>query len=314
VRTTAAEVLAGQDLTGRRAVITGGCSGLGRETARALASAGAHVTVTGRDPAQVERSVIELRRESGRPHIEGAVLDLASLASVYRFAAWAVRRPVDLLVANAGVMCVPFGHTADGIETHLGINHVGHAALVLELLPALRRARQARVVVVSSSAHRRSDIDLTDPQFMARPYDPWVAYGQSKTANVLFAVGFTERYSGDGITCNAVHPGLVLTGLQRHLDAEQRAATAFYNPDGTPGPAVRSVAEGTATTVWAATSADLAGISGQYLEDCAVSDPYQGSGPFRGYQPFARDPGRADGLWRLTEQLIAHGPRRRPDE
>jgi NAD(P)-dependent dehydrogenase (short-subunit alcohol dehydrogenase family) len=309
-RPTALDVVAGHDLHGRTALVTGGASGIGLETVRALATAGARVVVTVRDERAAAPVIERLREETRGAAVELAVVDLAALSGVAAFTA-AFTGPLDLVVANAGVMACPRAETADGYERQLGTNHLGHFALVTGLIPALRagaaRHGGARVVVLSSSAHRRSDIRFADPQFRSGPYDPWVAYGQSKTANALFAVGLTGRYRGDGITANALNPGLIATGLQRHLSWADQVARGFYDEDGRLSPRFKTPEQGAATTVWAAVAAELGGVGGEYLEDCAIASPYDGSEPFSGYLPYARNPERADRLWRLSTDLLGGG-------
>ncbi|MDL4821460.1 oxidoreductase [Actinomadura opuntiae] len=308
---TAADVVAGHDLTGKEAIVTGGASGLGAETARALAAAGARVVLAGRNPDNGERAAELLRKETGNELVVFRPLDLGSLESVRR---WTERhvatgRPLHILVANAGIMATPLTRTADGFESQFGTNHLGHFAFTTGLLPALRAAGTARVVSLSSRAHRRSDIDFDDPNFERRPYDPWVAYGQSKTANALFAVGLTARYAGEGITCNAVMPGGIMTGLQRHITLDRLQEMGWADEFGHPvePPGWKTPAQGAATSVWAAVAPELEGVGGRYLDDCAIAEPWTGEGdPPRGhYLPYALDPGHADRLWTLSERLVA---------
>ncbi|MEV4134981.1 SDR family NAD(P)-dependent oxidoreductase [Dactylosporangium sp. NPDC049742] len=296
-KTTAAEVIDGVDLSGRTAIVTGGASGIGTETTRALAAAGARVIVAVRDVAKA-KGVVEA---------EVAELDLASIRSVDAFVA-TVSGPVHILVNNAGVMAAPFTLTADGFELQFGTNHLGHFALVQGLLPRLlegaAQAGEARVVSVSSAGHHRSDVHLDDPNFQDRPYDRWQAYGQSKTANVLLAVELDRRHAGDGIVANALHPGGILTPLQRHLSVEEQVELGWIDEQGRPLQDFKTTGQGAATSVYAAVSPDLAKRGGQYLEDCAVATEYGGSGPFRGYMPYARDPKRAAELWERSEDWV----------
>ncbi|MFD8750680.1 SDR family NAD(P)-dependent oxidoreductase [Kitasatospora sp. NPDC059577] len=303
---TALDVVAGHDLTGRSAVVTGGASGIGLETARALARAGARVVIGARSLRPAEAVAAGLRASTGNPAVTVATVDLGSLRSVREFADDLLRQrePVHLLVANAGVMGLPPGRTHDGFETHLGVNHLGHFALTVRLLPALRAAGHARVVVVGSSAHHLGGLDLDDPHFEHRPYDPYLAYAQSKTANALFAVALTGRHRAGGVLANTVSPGAALTGLQRHLDTGTKVAVGLIRPDGTPDPRLRTAAQGAATSVWAAVAPELAGTGGAYLEDCAVARPWNGSTPPRGYLPEALDPERAERLWELSAALV----------
>ncbi|HYO37361.1 MAG TPA: SDR family NAD(P)-dependent oxidoreductase [Geodermatophilus sp.] len=298
---TAAEVVAGTDLTGRRAVVTGGASGIGVETARALASAGAEVTLAVRDVAAGRRTAADLAAGTGNDRIAVAPLDLADRASVRAFtAAW--EGPLHLLVANAGVMAAPETRTPEGWELQFATNHLGHAGLATGLYPALRAAGGARVVVVSSSGHLRSPVLFDDPHFRTRPYDPWVAYGQSKTANVLFAVEATRRWAGDGVLANALMPGAIATGLQRHV-TETELARLREQMGGQPV-TWKTPEQGAATSVLLATSPLLEGVGGRYFEDCQEAGPHQ-PGTRTGVAPYAVDPEAAQRLWSLTEQLLA---------
>ncbi|UGQ13140.1 SDR family NAD(P)-dependent oxidoreductase [Yinghuangia sp. ASG 101] len=291
--TTAEEAVAGADLTGRVVVVTGATSGLGAETVRVLAGAGAHVVATARDAGKAAETVDSLAGE-GRS-VEAGVLDLGSAASVREFAAWLLARHprVDVLVNNAGVMATPLGRTADGFETQFGTNHLGHFLLTNLLVPALLRGAPARVVNLSSAGHKVSDILWDDPNFATTEYQPWVAYGQSKTANVLFAVELDRRLADRGVRAYAVHPGSVGTNLGRYLGKEEGAAMLARATSSAHR--AKSVPEGAATQVWAATSPDLAGRGGLYLEDCHVSD---------NHRPWARDPEAAARLWAMSEELL----------
>ncbi|MBI5288714.1 MAG: SDR family NAD(P)-dependent oxidoreductase [Chloroflexi bacterium] len=310
-RSTALEVIAGHDLSGRAAIVTGGASGIGVETVRALATAGARVTIATRDLAKANAMAETLRGETGSDAVEAALLDLGSLASVLAFVEGylAGHSQLHLLINNAGIMATPFGHTADGFELQFGTNHVGHFALTTGLLPALRAAgrgaSKARVVSLSSIGHRRSDIHYDDLNFERRPYDPFAAYGQSKTANALFAVGLTQRYAAEGITSNAVMPGGILTGLQKHMPREQQIAAGWFDEQGNINPRFKSTEQGAATSIWAAVSPELEGVGGLYLEDCAVAVPWIEGRPFSGYMGYALDPDNAERLWSVSEQLIA---------
>jgi len=312
-QSTAAEVLRGRDLSGKRILVTGATSGIGEETARALAAAGARVLVTGRSPEGGERIIDRLQAGAGpgAGELEYDHLDLSSLCSVRAFAERRLAQgtPLDVLIANAGVMATPPGRTAEGFETQFGVNHLGHFALAQGLLPLLRAAAGARVVVLSSRAHRYSDIDFDDPNYERRPYETWEAYGQSKTANALHAVGLTQRYAADGIMANSVMPGGIATGLQRHVPAGELHALGWADAEGnrTTPPDWKSVPQGAATSVWAAVAEELADVGGQYLDDCAVARPWTGSGELpRGYvMPYAVDPERAGRLWKLSAELVS---------
>ncbi len=306
-RSTALELIAGHDLTGREAIVTGAASGIGVETVRALATAGARVVLAARNREAAESVASTLRTETIAGAIEVDVLDLASLKSVRAFVEHylALNRPLHILINNAGVMAPPLSYTEDGFELQFGTNHIGHFALATRLLPALEAAGTARVVSLSSIGHRRSDIDFDDVNFRERVYEPFIGYGQSKTANALFAVGLTRRYSSRGITSNAVMPGGILTGLQKHMTRESQMAMGWFDESGTPNPRFKNTAQGAATSIWAAVSPDLQGVGGRYLEDCAIARPWTSEQPMSGYMPYALDPDRAERLWSVSEKLVA---------
>jgi NAD(P)-dependent dehydrogenase (short-subunit alcohol dehydrogenase family) len=305
---TALEVVREQDLRGKNAIVTGGASGIGVETVRALAAAGAAVTIAARNHPQAQDVAATLREDAAGEAmaIDAMALDLASLASVRAFVAGylLLRRPLHILVNNAGVMATPFSRTADGFEMQFGTNHLGHFALTTGLLPALREAGESRVVCLSSIGHRRSDVDFDDPNFERRPYDPWIAYGQSKTADALFAVGLWQRHASDGITANAVHPGGILTGLQKHMSREEQMALGWFDESGKLNPRFKTPAQGASTSVWAATAPELRGRGGLYLEDCRIASPWTAERPMEGYLPYALDPDNAARLWELSETLV----------
>lgn len=306
-RSTALEVIAGHDLRGRDAIVTGGASGIGVETVRALATAGARVVLAARDRAKAESVAETLREETGSELIEVGLLDLASLASVRAFVAefLARRAALHLLINNAGIMATPLAYTVDGFESQFGTNHAGHFALTVGLLPALKAAGSARVVALTSIGHRRSDVNFEDLNFRRRPYDPWSAYGQSKTANVLFAVGVTQRHAADGITANAVHPGGIMSGLQKYVPRQDQINMGWIDESGAVNPRFKSTAQGAATSIWAAVAPELAGVGGRYLEDCATGQPWSSENPMTGYMPYAVDPDHAQRLWSVSEGLIA---------
>ncbi|MEU9549190.1 SDR family NAD(P)-dependent oxidoreductase [Streptomyces werraensis] len=305
-RTDAREVIEGVDLTGRRAVVTGGASGLGAETVRALAEAGAEVTVATRRPEAAERLVRELAAADGAGPVHTAPLDLADLTSVDAFVRdW--HGPLDILVANAGIMALPERTlTPRGWEMQLATNYLGHFALATGLHPSLRAAGSARIVVVSSGAHLGAPVDFDDPHFEHRPYDPWTAYGQSKSADVLLAVG-ARRWAADGVTANALNPGYVLTNLQRHLDDDTMRAFGVMDDDGnvTPLPYYKTPAQGAATSVLLAASPLLEGVTGRYFEDNQeariVTDE---ENPTGGVAAHAVDPGAADRLWEYATEAL----------
>jgi len=218
-------------------------------------------------------------------------------------------------VNNAGIMATPLTRTAEGFESQFGVNHLGHFALATGLLPTLRAAGGARVVVLSSRAHRRSDVDFDDPNYHHRAYDRWQAYGQSKTAAALFAVGLTARHREDGITANAVVPGAIMTDLQRHIPAAELRDMGWADDRGIRKdvPGWKTVEQGAATTIWAAVAAELDGVGGRYLEDCAIAVPWTVDGvpPTGCYLPYLLDPGHAERLWALSGRLTSASHRRR---
>jgi len=304
--TTALQVVEGLDLSGRRAVVTGGASGIGLETARALAHAGAEVTLAVRDPDAGERVRADIVSTTGRDGVRVALLDLADLASVDAFARdW--QGPLHILVNNAGVMDTPRGETAQGWETQFGVNHLGHFALATGLHGALVAADDARVVVVSSSGHAASPVHFEDLFFERREYDPGLAYGQSKTANVLFAVEATRRWAADGITANALTPGGVWTPLQRHWSAEKRAANEEFSrrAEATGLFRMKSPEQGAATSVFLAASPQVRGIGGRYFEDCHEAEVVEQLHGLAGVLPHALDPDAARQLWDVSERLIS---------
>jgi NAD(P)-dependent dehydrogenase (short-subunit alcohol dehydrogenase family) len=299
---TAAEVVAGIDLNGRRVIVTGGASGIGVETARALAGAGAEVTLAVRNLAAGERTAADITATTGNQRVLVAPLDLADQASVASFAAgW--DGPLHILVNNAGLMACPLMRTPEGWEMQFATNHLGHFALATGLHDALAAAGGARIVSVSSAAHLRSGVDLDDLHFERRAYDPWLAYGQSKTANVLFAVEATRRWAGEGIFTNALHPGGIRTNLQRYVTDEElnRLRT---NPDGTPSQANwKTPEQGAATSVLCAASPLVGGVGGRYFEDVNEAGLNQPSSR-RGVAAYALDPEAARRLWTVSEQLL----------
>ncbi len=304
-RSTALEVVEGIDLTGRRAVVTGAASGIGVETARALAHAGAQVTLAVRDVTAGGRAAEDIARSSGRTDLQVVHLDLADLVDVDAFVeAWS--GPLHVLVNNAGVMDTPHRRTAQGWELQLGTNHLGHFALAVGLHDALTAAGDARVVAVSSSGHAASPVVFDDLFFERRPYEPGLAYGQSKTANVLFAVEATRRWVSDGITANALMPGGIWTPLQRHWSAEQRAAAEQQSQqaEGAGLFHMKTTEQGAATSVFLATSPLLAGVGGRYFEDCREAEVVEQLHGIEGVLPHALDPDAARRLWDVSTELV----------
>ncbi len=310
---TTDDVLAGVDLSGKRVLVTGVSAGLGVETARALAAHGAHVVGTARDLSKAEAATAVVRADAANGgRLELIELDLASLASVRACAdvLVAAGRPFDLVIANAGVMATPFGHTADGFETQFGTNHLGHFVLVNRI--AALMAPGARLVNLSSSGHRFSDVDLDDPGFERTEYTPYIAYGRSKTANILFAVEFDRRHRARGVRATAVHPGGIMTELGRHLEEggmERRVAEINANlaAEGKPPFRWKSVPQGAATSLWAGVAAEADAVGGRYCENCHVSEPVVAdiaSPVSEGVRPYALDAEHAQALWAKSEEMV----------
>ncbi|MFI7697157.1 SDR family NAD(P)-dependent oxidoreductase [Nonomuraea sp. NPDC049655] len=295
-RSTADEVLKGIDLTGRVALVTGGYSGLGLQTTRALSEAGAQVVVPARRRGAAEEAL------AGIDRVEVGELDLGDLDSVRRFAEefLASGRDLHLVINNAGIMACPETRVGPGWEAQFATNHLGHYALVNRLWPAVERGG-GRVVAVSSAGHRRSGMRWDDVMF-ERGYDKWQAYGQAKTANVLFAVHLDALAEDAGVRAFAVHPGGILTPLQRHLTKQEMVEAGWIDEQGNQlNTSFKTPEQGAATQVWAATSPQLDGMGGVYCEDCDIAEPADGSGG--GVHPHATDPEQAARLWRLSAEL-----------
>jgi len=302
-QTTTDDVIAGIDLHGSTAVVTGASTGLGLETARALASVGAHVVLAVRDRAKGTAALAAIRATEPGALVEFGILDLASLASVRAFADDVRQRvaTIDILVNNAGVMYTPFERTADGFEMQFGTNHLGHFLLTNLLLPPVLAAAPARIVNLSSGGHRGSDIIWDDPNYERRPYDKFEAYGQSKTANILFTVELDRRFMSQGVRSYAVHPGMIATELSRHMTRDDmqelraRARSAPTRP-GQPGglPPLKTIPAGAATSVWAATAPELAATGGVYLADCQIAEASE----------YALSDASASRLWAMSEDLV----------
>lgn len=302
-RSTAADVIRGVDLHGKRAVVTGGASGIGLETARALRSAGAEVTLAVRSPGSSASRTAAAELGATLAH-----LDLTDLDTVRAFTrGW--DGELDVLVNNAGVMAVPeLRRNASGLEIQYAANHLGHAALTLGLHDALAAAGSARIVQVASSAHLMSAFDFADPQFEHRPYEQWTAYAQSKTAVVLFTVALAERWARDGISANSLHPGGIMTNLQRHLDDDQLAYVGAKDAAGNTlavPPGWKTPEQGAATSVLLAASPTVEGVTGRYFEDCAPAalqpEPSPGAS---GVAAYAVDADLAGELWDLTSAQL----------
>jgi NAD(P)-dependent dehydrogenase (short-subunit alcohol dehydrogenase family) len=302
---TAAEVVAGVDVAGKRAVVTGAGSGIGVETARALAGAGAAVTMAVRRTGDAEAVAADIRAATGNDAVAVAPLELTDRGSIAAFVeAW--DGPLDILVNNAGVMAIQELTLSDrGHELQFATNHLGHFALALGLHDALAAAGSARIVSVSSSGHLRSPVIFDDLDYAFRDYDPFGAYGQSKTANVLFAVEATRRWASDGITANALMPGGIATELQRHVGgaAYIEQAVERYRQAGS---VLKTPEQGAATSVLLATSPQLEGFGGRYFEDCNEAQMVERRGAgISGVAPYALDPINAERLWDLSLELIA---------
>jgi NAD(P)-dependent dehydrogenase (short-subunit alcohol dehydrogenase family) len=282
------------------ALVTGGAAGLGAETARVLASSGAHVVLAVRDLSKGERKAEEIRQNTPGVVVETLVLDLGSLASV-RDAAEAFlngHHRLDLLINNAGVMATPFERTVDGFELQFGTNHLGHFLLTNLLVPALLAGAPSRVVNLTSSGHHMGAPDLDDPNYERREYEKWNAYGQSKSANILFTIELERRLGRHGVHAYAVHPGMILTDLFRYLDTpdvDRLLRLAEKSASKTGAEATNTVESGAATTVFAATAPQLEGCGGTFLSDCAINDTAAA---------WATDPEAARRLWQLSEKLV----------
>jgi NAD(P)-dependent dehydrogenase (short-subunit alcohol dehydrogenase family) len=312
---TTDEVLSGVNLQGKRILVTGVSAGLGIETARALVAHGADVVGAARDLKKAEAATAQVRRDAATAggSFELVALELASLKSVRECADELLAKGqfFDAVIANAGVMATPLGQTADGFETQLGTNHLGHFVLINRIAPLLRKG--SRLINLSSAGHRFSNVDLDDPNFERTPYEPFIAYGRSKTANILFAVAFDRRHRGRGVRAAAVHPGVIATELARHVDparlqalidqiSKERAA------DGKQPFQWKTVPQGAATSVWAAVVAPAEEIGGNYCENChvgeIVADSAAISGVSEGVRGYALDPNNAEALWKKSEELV----------
>jgi NAD(P)-dependent dehydrogenase (short-subunit alcohol dehydrogenase family) len=301
---TASEVVADLDLSGLSAIVTGASGGLGAESARALASRGARVTLTARDVAKGEAAAAQIRASTGNHDVDVMALELTSLASVRAFAKEfpARHERVNVLLCNAGVMACPLARTAEGWEMQFATNHLGHFLLTGLLLPLLVASAPSRVVAVSSRGHRFSPVVFDDIHFERRAYDKWSAYGQSKTANVLFAVELDRRLARRGVRANALHPGGIVTELGRHLTPDDIRELMSRAPGGKME--WKTPEQGAATSVWAASAPELARHGGLYLDDCQIASPRTGPDDPSGYEPYARDPEAARRLWMVSEEMV----------
>jgi len=309
-KTTAEEALAGRDLRGKVAIVTGGHAGLGLETTRVLSNAGATVVIGSRDLKKAQMAVAKMK------NVEIGQLDLASPNSIDRFANafLSSNRPLDLLINNAGIMATPLMRDDRGYEMQFATNHLGHFQLTARLWEALKKSRNARVVALSSRGHARGEVDFSDPNFDKRPYDKWAAYGQSKSANSLFAVELDKRGQEHGIRAFAVHPGGILTDLLRYMTDEELSAYGISRengvikiPDATKVPErFKTIEQGAATTVWCAISSQLNGKGGVYCEDCDIAPMVPADSKLlSGVRPWAVDKAAAESLWILSEKLTS---------
>ncbi len=302
---TTDDVLEGIHLTGKRILVTGVSAGLGVETARALMSRGATVVGAARDLAKAKRATAGIRDAARNgATLELVEVDLASLKSVRKCADALVAegKPLDAIIANAGVMACPKGTTADGFETQFGTNHLGHFVLVNRIVPLLESG--GRIVNLSSAGHRFADVDLDDPGFERTQYHPFVAYGRSKTANILYAVALDRRLKDRGIRATAVHPGGIQTELGRHLTPELIAQIMPPSSSGQPTFRFKTIPQGSATSVWAAVVAPADHVGGRYCEDCHVAELTNDPAARQGVRGYALDPARAEALWTKSEEMV----------
>lgn len=305
---TTDDVIAGVSLAGKVAVVTGASSGLGTETCKVLAQAGAKVLMLARNQKNLDQAVASIKELVPAADLDTQLMDLADLESVRTATAEITARypGIDLLVNNAGVMFCPLSRTAQGFEMQFGTNHLGHFLLTKLLAPSLVNAAPARVVVLSSAGHRFGPVNLDDPNYNEREYDKWSAYGESKTANVLFAVGLDARLKDRGVRAYAVHPGVIMTNLGRHMVPEDFEKLTSSVPAGQEMK-FKSIPQGAATSIWAATAAELENTGGIYLEDCHIARDaaVEGSG---GVESYAVDTDTADRLWALSETMVGPTP------
>ena len=312
---TTDDVLSGAKLNGKRVLVTGASAGLGVETARSLAAHGAHVVGAARDLKKAEEATAQVRKEAAANggKLELIALDLASLKSVRACtdALLAKGEPFDVVIANAGVMATPFGHTGDGFETQFGTNHLGHFVFVNRIARLIHKG--GRLINLSSAGHRYSNVNLEDPNFERTPYEPFVAYGRSKTANILFAVEFDRRHRKNGIRAAAVHPGVIHTELARHVDPSRLEAlvkqiSEQLAAEGKGPFQWKTIPQGAATSVWAGVVAPAEQIGGQYCENCHVGkivpDDVAISGVSEGVRGYALDPKTAEALWKKSEEMV----------
>ncbi|CAF3899707.1 unnamed protein product [Rotaria sordida] len=279
--------------------------GLGIETARAMASTNAHVFITARDMRKGAQVVEDIKKTTGNDKVEVMELDLTSLKSVRDFVTRFRQRrlPINILICNAGIMACPYSKTVDGFESQFGVNHLAHFHLTNLLLPELRAGKPARVIVVSSIANKSGGINFDDINW-EKQYDKWAAYAQSKSANILFAKQFNKLYARDGIQAFSLHPGIIMTNLQRHTPTEELQAFGVLKEDGSINDICKTIEQGAATSVYTALAPELNNHGGEYLEDCAISRGINVGDGFWGMGPHVVDMNNAERLWRISEQLV----------
>ncbi|MEM6476305.1 MAG: SDR family NAD(P)-dependent oxidoreductase [Pseudomonadota bacterium] len=303
-KTTTDEVLAGKDLSGKTVFVTGGNSGLGQETARAMSAKGAHVILAGRDQGKLDDAVATIKADHPDANLETIIADLGSLESLRACGAEANERfdKIDLLINNAGIMATPKGTTSDGFESQFGTNHLGHFALTKHLMPLVEAGDDKRIVNLSSRGHHIAPTDFDDPNFESTDYIPFLSYGRSKTANILFTVGLEDRFADKGVHSYAVHPGGIQTNLSRYMTQEEQDALVERVTTSDPDFEWKTIPQGAATQTWAATAEELEGKGGVYCEDCHVAE-VDDTSTTSGVRSYALDKGNADKLWAMSEAM-----------
>lgn len=305
-QTTTDEVLAAIDLTGKVAIVTGASGGLGAETARALASKGAAVTIAARDLTRAQAMADQIKESTGNPNVDVGELELDKPYSVRAFAKnyLANHNELNLLINNAGVMACPLSRTKQGWEMQFATNHLGHFLLTCLVSPALVKGSPARVVNLSSGGHNFAPVDFDDIHFNHRDYDKFQSYGQSKTANILFSIELDNRLKDRGVRVNAVHPGVIMTDLGRHMSEQDIQAIMGNRPEGSPAMVFKEIPAGAATSVWMATSPDLEGVGGQYAQDCGLVEPDTADAGTGGWAKWAQGTDDARRLWSISEEML----------
>ena len=305
-QTTTTDVLQSIDLTGKNAIVTGASGGLGAETARALASKGAAVTIAARDLTRAQAMADQIKESTGNPNVDVGELELDKPNSVRAFANnyLANHTKLNLLINNAGVMACPLSRTEQGWEMQFATNHLGHFLLTCLLSPALVTGSPARVVNLSSGGHNFAPVDFDDIHFNHRDYDKFQSYGQSKTANILFSIELDNRLKDRGVRVNAVQPGVIMTDLGRHMSEEDIQAITSNRPEGSPEMVFKEIPAGAATSVWMATSPDLEDVGGQYAQDCGLVDPDAADAGTGGWAKWAQGTDDARRLWRMSEEML----------